>query len=278
MYILSQTTHQTINVGNNAAFTLSTNYSNPSFQWQMNTGSGFQDIINSGQFSGCTTNNLVISDVEIKNNNSKFRCLITNGTCKDTSGIAKLFVNCILSFSNQPDDDEIYVGQAAVFYTMSNTANSNYQWQTDLGFGFQSISDAGQFFGATSDVLYVSHATQANHNQKFRCIINSAGCTDTSDVATLIIRDKPTDIRELNSNQTFRLFPNKIQDQLHIHLNQALSIFPSYNIYNLQGQQLLTGTLEATDTYINTSQLPAGIYYIKLNDEPHSPSQSFVKF
>jgi hypothetical protein len=88
-------TQQPINQGlysGNAIFTCATDDSNASYQWQINGGSGWNNITNVGQFSGANNDTLLVSNVITFNNNQRFRCII-NGSClTDTTEEAKLSV------------------------------------------------------------------------------------------------------------------------------------------------------------------------------------------
>lgn len=69
--------------GNNATFTVSTPQSNPSFQWQVNTGNGWTDLSNGGVYSGVTTATLTLTNVSIGMNGYKYRAKITAGCSKN---------------------------------------------------------------------------------------------------------------------------------------------------------------------------------------------------
>lgn len=88
-------TQQPINQGlysGNAIFTCATDDSNASFQWQINGGSGWNNLTNVGQYSGANNDTLLVSNVITFNNNQRFRCII-NGSClTDTTEEAKLSV------------------------------------------------------------------------------------------------------------------------------------------------------------------------------------------
>ncbi|MBM3455350.1 MAG: exo-alpha-sialidase, partial [Bacteroidetes bacterium] len=69
---ISQPTNQTVNVNNNAQFSVGSSDPNASYQWQTDLGMGFQNINSVGQYSGTTTNTLSVSNVSMSNNNQPF--------------------------------------------------------------------------------------------------------------------------------------------------------------------------------------------------------------
>ncbi len=87
-----QPINQTVNSGSNATITIASSDSNAHFQWQLMAGATFQDILDTGIFSGASTNNLLLTNINFSNNNDSFRCIVSIGTCTDTSNTAILSV------------------------------------------------------------------------------------------------------------------------------------------------------------------------------------------
>ena len=90
--IIKQPSDQKAILGSKAVFTLKTNNPNDQKQWQQNSGGIFTNLTNTGQFSGINTDTLSIMNTSIANNNSIYRCILTNASCYDTSVSVKLFV------------------------------------------------------------------------------------------------------------------------------------------------------------------------------------------
>lgn len=75
-----------------AQMKLTTTGTGLSYQWQEDSGGGYQSLSNTGQYSGVTTNVLTINNASAGNSNSKYRCIVTGGNCVDTSDTATLYV------------------------------------------------------------------------------------------------------------------------------------------------------------------------------------------
>ena len=91
--ITTQPVDQNVVVGNNAQFTVVTSASNPTYQWQMDNGTGYMDLTNAGQFSGVDSDMLTVSNVTLGQNNTLFRCIVSeNSNCSDTTDVAVLTV------------------------------------------------------------------------------------------------------------------------------------------------------------------------------------------
>ena len=119
--LISQPINQTVNIGNNAQFQFLTSGSLLNYQWQMDVGIGYVNLSNAGQFSGADTNLLTVSNVNMANNNTNFRCIITeSSTCKDTTNSVKLFVSSGTSIIEQTNSlINLYPNPTSDFVTIS---------------------------------------------------------------------------------------------------------------------------------------------------------------
>jgi len=66
---------------------------NTTYQWQRDNGTGFQDLSNAGQYSGSTSNTLLISNIAVSNENEAYRCVVATSTCTVTSEEATLTID-----------------------------------------------------------------------------------------------------------------------------------------------------------------------------------------
>lgn len=125
--------------------------------------------------------------------------------------VAALYNGCSNSLSAQPTDQsiELSAGNTAQFSVTSSAITASYQWQTNLGLGFQNLSDAGQYSGTATNTLSVNNVTLANNNQQFRCIVADGSCEDTTDIAVLTVIDD-LGIEDLKPNGSKKLL--KITD------------------------------------------------------------------
>ena len=187
----TQPGNQTKTEGEKATFTVSSFDSKATFSWQSNIGMGFQNLNEAGQYSGVSTDILSVSNVLLANDNQKFRCILSSEGCFDTSKAANLKVICKPIIGTHPASKTAYISDNAFLNLTSLDTKATFMWQTDLGFGFQNISNAGQYLGVNKDTLNIKNLTQANNNQKFRCILTLGGCLDTSETASLLVSCKP---------------------------------------------------------------------------------------
>ena len=105
---------------------------------------------------------------------------------------------------------------------------------------------------AAATYIRLTPNTHIKSGSKFRASIRNNADGNTYPQFTA---SRHTDKKESQKESNLSVLPNPIIDILHIHSSEALS---SVRIYDLNGQCLL----RTTDTEINVSALPAGLYVL----------------
>lgn len=158
--------NKTICSGTNTTFTVSTPQSNPSYQWQVNTGTGWSDLSNGGVYSGVTTATLTLTNVLSSMNGYKFRAKITAG-CSKNGNYAILTVNA------SPVQPVVSISQPNCSTTTGTITvsiqNASDSYSFDNGVTFQ-----------TSNVK--SGLSVGSYNV---IIKNSSGCTSATTTSTV---------------------------------------------------------------------------------------------
>jgi hypothetical protein len=178
--------------------------------------------------------------------------------------ITDLYNGCQLSVNTQPASLSININNSAQFITSSTDPTATYQWQTDLGVGFQNLNSVGQYSGTTNDTLTIVNITLSNNNQPFRCIISSGSCTDTSGVAVLTVNNN-VGINEFKQDNLFSVFPNPAQSVINVKADSKL-IGDVYSIYDNTGRVVLTDKLNSPNTTIELGNLSGGIYLFSVGE------------
>ncbi|MEI6312228.1 MAG: LamG-like jellyroll fold domain-containing protein [Bacteroidota bacterium] len=171
---------------------------------------------------------------------------------------------CYISVSTQPVSQSANISNTAQFTIASSDSSATYQWQSDLGIGFQNINSVGQYSGTTNDTLSVSSVTMGNNNQPFRCIVSSGACSDTSSAAVLTVINA-NGINKTATNNLFTVYPNPAKSQINVKVDATL-IGASYAIYDNIGKMTLTGKINAENTVIELGSLSGGIYLFSIGD------------
>ncbi|MEI7801332.1 MAG: T9SS type A sorting domain-containing protein [Bacteroidota bacterium] len=107
--ISAQPVDQVILNGFNALFLVATPDTSSTFQWQVNSGSGFSDLTNTTPYSGATDDSLIITGATLSMDSFSYRCTITSGICSDTSAEA------ILTVKNSTSLSEIYEKSVSIY-------------------------------------------------------------------------------------------------------------------------------------------------------------------
>jgi N-acetylneuraminic acid mutarotase len=258
--INSQPKSKTVFVGDNALLSLSVLESTAKLAWQSDVGFGYQNLSDAGQYNGVSNDSLSIANVSFANNNQKFRCILTLGNCTETTDVVTLSTICKPGIMDQPTNKSATVGGTAYFRVSAALPNTTYKWQTDLGLGFQNLSNAGQFKGANKDTLQISNLTAVNDNQVFRCILSSGACNDTSEIATLTVKASVSS--NTFKNQDITIFPNPSSGLIDIKITPALwNNF--FKILDQQGRVVANGKLSESNTKLNIEHLANGVYIIQ---------------
>lgn len=181
--------------GSNASMTVAAVGTGITYQWEVNTGSGFTAITNNATYSGATTATLTMSSVPATMNGYRYHCIVS-GICSPsvTSTTQVLHVNTPPVVTTQPSDKAVCAGGVTQFTIgVSGQAypSFTYQWQVDDGSGYVNLSNNSTYSGVTTGALTVT-ANIPLYNNKYRCIV-STGCAPnvTSNDATLTMYDLP---------------------------------------------------------------------------------------
>ncbi|ULQ55044.1 T9SS type A sorting domain-containing protein [Flavihumibacter rivuli] len=148
MKITTQPVPVTVCAGSNASFTVKANLNEVTYQWQVNNGSGWKNLLPSADYTGEQSSQLVISAASPSFNGYLYRALVTQGgTLTLTSNQASLTV--IEPLLLEPDVfgplcNNAYV-QGITF--KSNVAGASFSWTStrDIGFGQQGSGQIGLF-------------------------------------------------------------------------------------------------------------------------------------
>ncbi len=198
---------------------------------------------------------------------------------------------CLNNLTLTPQTNSLTTGSTATFTATTSDPNPNYIWQSNLGQGFQTLTNYGNYSGVNTNTLSISIMQLANHNQPIRAISTSGDCLDTSNVATIQITDTcitnvivydtllttVTDTLIINTTlglpapnneNTILIYPNPASDHITID-NGNYTVMAGYTIKidNNAGQQVFQSLINQAQFYVDLSTWSGnGLYFVHLID------------
>ncbi|MEZ5016505.1 MAG: T9SS type A sorting domain-containing protein [Flavipsychrobacter sp.] len=181
--ITIQPVNSTICTGNNTSFTTTATGTAISYQWQVSTDAGttWNNLTNTGIYSGATTNTLSLTNATSTVNQVHYRCVVS-GTCTPAAitNTVKLTINANPAIHNHGVNRTICVGDNTVFSVATSGAGLTYQWEssTDGGNTYSNVTNGGIYSGATTSTLALTNPPVTSSSTLFRCVVNGI-CTTT---------------------------------------------------------------------------------------------------
>ncbi len=181
--ITSQPADTTIIVGNNASFFISAIYAT-SYQWQVNTGSGFVNLTNEGVYTGATTDSLKITGTIAGMNGYSYRCIVTGSyEPKDTSNVVTLYfayfsdnLSNLYKTWSEAINGTLENGTISLLNDFENSANININNNLTLDLNGHIFSGTGINTIGDSKTLILTNGTGTG---SFNSEIQFGGTTST---------------------------------------------------------------------------------------------------
>jgi hypothetical protein len=242
--ITSQPQNQSTLPNRNVTFSLTSSDSSSIYQWESNSGFGFQPLFNAGQYSGVNTSSLTVSNTSLQNNNQLFRCIISTNACgRDTSDVVTLSVHSSVSTTNIPKR----------FNYQSVVRDTSGSMVTNRTIGLKVTLSRGPHLG---DLYSETHQLTSNSNGLITSSIGGGtpvlGSMDSIDWSLGDVYIK-TEV-DLNGGTNY----------VALNTNQLLSV--PYSLYSLNSGNSVPGPVGP--------QGPQGIQGVPGNDGPQGPPGS----
>ncbi len=191
--ILAQPVASGICENTNTSFTVTAQGTALSYQWYVDTGSGFSAITNAGVYSGAITNTLTLTAVPRTYDNYRYRVEI-EGTCvpKAISQTVQLDVSIETIINTQPSSQSICEFMTASFSALAEGANLTYQWQAFNGTIWADLTNSGIYMGVQTPTLMVFGPSRTMDGTRYRVVIGGDCSADLiSDEAVLTVYTAP---------------------------------------------------------------------------------------
>jgi subtilisin-like proprotein convertase family protein len=238
--ITTQPAAQAVCLNGTATFSTVVTGSSPNYQWQVNTGSGFNNI------AGAITNPLVLTNVTAAMNGYQYRVVVTNGCFTVTSSAATLTVNPIPAVTATPLTNRICLSDEPIALT-----------GTPAGGSWSGVGVSGNSF--------IPMATAVGTYTLTYTYTSPVGCTNRATV-TAKVEDCPERLILLRDNAVI-LYPNPNNGRFFIRINSTLYNYLAMDVYTASGQlvrkQQFGGLVFGRVIPIDVTSLPGGTYMVK---------------
>ncbi|RYD96716.1 MAG: hypothetical protein EOP54_13005, partial [Sphingobacteriales bacterium] len=175
--------------GANASFSVAAT-NTYGYQWQVDNGGGFANIVNGGVYSGATTATLTITGATAGQNGYLYRAVATGvpSFAPANSTAATLTVNPAPSITTAPVNTSVVVGGTANITAQVANATS-LQWQVNTGSGYNNVSNTGAYSGATTNTLTITNATIGMNGYLYQLVALGSCGSVTSTPVTLTVNN-----------------------------------------------------------------------------------------
>ncbi len=197
-------------------------------------------------------------------------------------------INCA-NTTISPQTNSLNSGSTATFTASTSDPNPSFVWQSDLGQGFQTLNNFGNYSGVNTATLNISNVQLSEHNQPIRVLSTSGNCIDTSNAAVINILDTclvtvydtllttVTDTLIINTTlglpapnneNTILIYPNPASDFITIDNGNYIAMAGySIKIENNAGQQVFQSNINQQLFTIDLSTWSGdGLYFVHLID------------
>ena len=174
-------------------FSVTTTGTDLTYQWYVNTGSGFNAVADGGVYFGATNSTLSLFGPTRDMNGNIYHVVVTGCASSVTSADATLTVNTVPQITLHPEDTTACVNAGAAFRVNATGTAVTTQWQINRGPGFVNLTDDANFSGSNLNILTVSNIPASFNNYIFRAVVSgTCGIPVYSNFAVLRVNVSPT--------------------------------------------------------------------------------------
>jgi gliding motility-associated-like protein len=119
-----------------------------------------------------------------------------SATCLQTGNPVMVSVVTAPTITAQPTGSQACEGEIATISLSATGTSLTYQWQSDIGTGYTTISNGGIYSGATTNQLSIANVTGLD-NVRYQCIVTSGGsCPVISNAVALVVNASPAVVNQ----------------------------------------------------------------------------------
>jgi hypothetical protein len=251
-------TTQIVKVNTVARFITGTTDATATYQWQMNTGTGFRSISDNATFTGTTNDTLEIKTPSTEFNGAQFRCRITSNVCVFASATASLYV--CGEITRQPENQRVPLRNDARISVGVSDRTATYQWQISTGAAFVDLQDGRRYRGTTTAELVIVSVRLDDDNTQYRCMVKTGECREETRIAVLRVGETSVE----DELQGFSIAPNPVSDDVVVRVPDTM-VGATYTLTSSLGTVVRSGLIDASQMRIDMQDLASGAYIMHIN-------------
>jgi N-acetylmuramoyl-L-alanine amidase/CARDB len=186
--------NQSVTVPSAASFSITADGSANLYQWQVNNGTGWNNLSNASPYGGVTSTSLSINPTNAGMNGYQYRCVVTS-SCTTNSAVSATAIltvgtGCVApAISTHPVNQIVVAPNQASFSIVAAGSANIYQWQFNAGAGWTNLSNGSPYAGVNTPTLSISSTNGGMNGYQYRCVVSSScsGIAATSNIAVLTI-------------------------------------------------------------------------------------------
>jgi hypothetical protein len=266
--ITSQPISSNVCTGQPVLFSVTIAGSGLMYQWQFkaNGASVYTNILDTGRYSGSTTSDFVVSNVDVTVEGA-YRCVITEACgAIQNSAPAALFINSP-TIVQHPFPQSVCLGQLIQFNVVVTGNSLVYQWYKDGVL----LSNGGRISGVATATLNITGSTVAD-NGDYTCTIKGICTPDVVSQPGTLTVTVCTGISSANLNDgLITIYPKPANQSTTIEISNQQTNVANITLYDIRGSivQEIEHRMETDSEKISfeTVQLPQGMYFIHIQIE-----------
>jgi|GEM_PF-4629269 hypothetical protein len=260
------------------------------YQWEIDDpsagGGGFVPVPATFPYVGTNTSQLTVVSADDVLDGVKFRCQILGDCNSVTSAEIPVTILPAPYFTQHPKDESYYKGDVGSMSATIGGNNYEVYWQAsdDGGLKYVNLHDNELYSYTRGPLLYIKQVLPSFDGWKFRCILKSIDplCNelrDTSDAGTLHVMYAAS-VAGMDKDAVFSIYPNPVQaGAIYVQAANNHAQPVQATVVDAMGRVVYTKEVNfATEKHIALpSDMPAGLYYLKLNSNEISQTLNFIK-
>ena len=164
-----------------------------SYQWQVDSGNGFEDINDTTHYSNPRDRMLFVGgSAPISFNGNKYRVVLKSFCGTYTTSDAATLTISGANITQQPVATTICAGGITTFTVTASDA-THYQWQINTGNGFSNVASTAPYSGSTTATLTISGVITSMNGYEYRVVVSGSCMTSvTSNAVKLAVNSSPS--------------------------------------------------------------------------------------